>query len=140
MMDFNTMVAKSKVGVRILCRHHTAVAWSELGDHGNPCVDWYRFETEEERIQDALMLAATKVALPKGSDTHIKLSKLVASDLQAYFVTYDWLVKAVSRLLGGGGELTELSGNLRLCEKIKSNMKAQGISQLNTANIKKVLQ
>ena len=138
MGNFDKMIRKSKIGIRLLCRHHAAVAWSELGDRGNPCVDWYSFETEEDRIQDALMLAATKVALPKGSDTHIYLSQLVASDVQAHFVTYDWLVKAVSRLLGSA-ELPELSRNLRLCEKIKANMKSQGISCLTTGNIDKVL-
>ncbi|MDD6963706.1 MAG: hypothetical protein PUJ52_01395 [Firmicutes bacterium] len=121
-VDFTDMIGKTNVGIQMLIRHHDCIAWEEFSDHGNPCVDPYVFDTKIERQEDALMHAAVKVALPKGSATHVRLAELVARDLNNKYVTYDWLIKTVSRVLGVTS-LSELRKMIELSTTVKARLK-----------------
>lgn len=118
-VDFTDMIGKTKVGIQMLIRHHACIAWEEFSDNGNPCVDPYVFDTKIEREEDALMHAAVKVVLQKGSANHIRLAELVARDLGNKYVTYDWLTKTASRVLGVTS-LSELRKMIELSTTVKA--------------------
>lgn len=120
LVDFSVMRAKAKEGIQELTAHAGSVAWEDFGDAGNPCYDPCRFDTEKEREMDALTLAAVKVELQKGSKLHHKLAGLVAAALGNKYVSYDWLIKAVTRILNGT-TIHGLHEMLVLSENIRAN-------------------
>ena len=131
MVDFAGMIKKAQKGLKLLKRYHECIAWEDYSDRGNSCWKPYRFETSEDREQDALWHAAVKVALAKGSETHIRLSELAAGDLGNKYVTYDWLIKAVARVLKGEN-LNELHEMLILSKKVQAEMKAKGLDKIES--------
>ncbi|MBW9171219.1 hypothetical protein K2F43_08370 [Clostridium estertheticum] len=115
---------KDKIEVRraiqLLLKHIECVAWLEFGDRGNPCYDPYNFDTEEEHIEDAYALAAVKIVMPKGSVLHQKLSESVAQEIGCKYVTYDWLIKALSRIVASSSykelaDMMKTSLQMRIC-------------------------
>lgn len=131
MVDFTDMIKKAQKGLELLERYHECIAWEDYSDRGNQCWNPYAFDTSNDREQDALWHAAVKVALAKGSATHIRLSELVAGYLENKYVTYDWLIKAVSRVLKGSS-LDELREILILSEKVRAEMKAKGLNSIES--------
>lgn len=100
-VNFTDMRSEVRKGIQELIQYHSCVAWLDYGDCGNPCYDPYVFETGTEREIDALTHAAVKAELVKGSSTHHLLAELVAKDLKNEYVTYDWLIKVIARILSG---------------------------------------
>ena len=91
-----------KQAILLLSTHPQNIAWSDFGDRGNVCTGPFRLESDEEIVEDALALAAVKIAMPKGSPLHLKLSSAVARILGCNWVTYDWLIKIVGRIMACG--------------------------------------
>lgn len=100
-VDFTDLCDNVIKGIQELIKYHSCVAWLDYGDDGNPCYDPYVFDTRVEREIDALTHAAVKVELAKNSSTHHLLAELVAKDVKNEYITYDWLIKIVARILCG---------------------------------------
>lgn len=126
-MALNFQNIRNKVAKAIpeIIRYHDCIAWSDLSDRGNPCYDPYDFPTIEDREEEALTYAAVKIELPKNSASHLLLSALVADDLGAKWITYDWLIKAITRVTCGA-TLEDLRKMLALSSLVKAGMKRNG--------------
>ena len=88
-----------KRAIDLLLEHSDKIAWLDFGDKGNPCYNPYDFETEKERIKEAYSFAAVKIQIPKGSELHRKFGESIAQNIGCKYVTYDWLIKALSRII-----------------------------------------
>jgi hypothetical protein len=122
-----TDIIKVRRIVQLLLTHSDCVAWLDFGDRGNPCYAPYIFNTEEDRMKDAYSLAAMKIVIPKGSVLHLKLSKSVAQEIGCKYVSYDWLIKALGRIVAFT-EYKELLGKIHLSEAVRANMKQRGLT------------
>ena len=71
------------------------------------------------------------LAIPKNGSTHKTLAKKIADQLGNNWITYDWLIKAVGRLLSGTS-YRELYLMAILSRKVKNGMKAKGLKQINS--------
>ncbi|MDA8227042.1 MAG: hypothetical protein M0T74_04955 [Desulfitobacterium hafniense] len=116
--------------IQQLLTHYDCVSWLDFGDRGNPCYAFYNFDTEEERIEDAYALAAVKIVMPKGSVLHLTLSRSVAQEIGCKYVTYDWLIKALSRIVGSSS-YKELSDMVHLSVAVKAGMKQRGLTTIS---------
>jgi hypothetical protein len=108
--------------VLLLSAYPENIAWSEFGDRGNACAGPFKLENEEELLEDALALAAVKISMPKGSMLHLNLARSVAKTLDCKWVTYDWLIKIVGRIVACGS-LKDFIEMLTLSIAVKSGMK-----------------
>lgn len=130
-VDFTDMRNKVRKGIQELIKYHSCVAWLDYGDDGNPCYDPYVFDTRVEREIDALTHAAVKVELAKNSSTHHLLAELVAKDVENEYVTYDWLIKIVARILCGTS-VEQLHDMLELSNTVRNGMKEKGLTQISS--------
>lgn len=130
-VDFTDMRNKVRKGIQELIKYHSCVAWLDYGDDGNPCYDPYVFDTRVEREIDALTHAAVKVELAKNSSTHHLLAELVAKDVENEYVTYDWLIKIVARILCGIS-VEQLHDMLELSNAVRNGMKEKGLTQISS--------
>ena len=106
MVDFDKMVSEAKKSIQIIICNPKCFAFSDFGDAGNTCYNPLVFNCENDKKEDALWHAAVKFAMPHGSYTHRVLAPIVARELGAKFVTYDWLIKIIGRIVSSGsGEL-----------------------------------
>lgn len=115
----------------ILIPYASNFAWQDFSDKGNICYNSFVFDSKEEEIDLAMTRAAVQLAMPYGSQAHHILGQKVASLLDTKWVTYDWLAKAISRLLSGGTyqELREMAA---LSELVRSRMKEKGLTQIKS--------
>ena len=130
-VDFTDMRNEVRKGIQELIKYHSCVAWLDYGDDGNPCYDPYVFDTRIEREVDALTHAAVKVELAKNSSTHHLLAELVAKDVKNEYVTYDWLIKIVARILCGTS-VEQLHDMLELSNTVRKGMKEKGLTQISS--------
>ena len=130
-VDFTYMRNKVRKGIQELIKYHSCVSWLDFGDGGNPCYNPCVFDTMAEREIDALTLAAVKVELAKNSSIHHLLAELVAKDVETKYVTYDWLIKIVARILCGT-DLEQLHYMLELSNTIQNKMKEKGLTQISS--------
>lgn len=110
-VDFTKMVKKADAGIRIIIKNYDCFEWEVFAGAD--------FEEESERIEDALMQAAVRVAMPKGAPIHILLKQLVTMEVgNKHTVYYDWLVKATARIICTGS-ISELQQLVELSRKIR---------------------
>lgn len=119
--------------VYILVPYCDCIAWSDFSDKGNACYSPYIFATKEEEYEAAFTHAAVMLAIPKNGSTHKTLAEKIAEQLGNKYVTYDWLIKAVGRLLARTS-FKELYFMAILSKKIKNEMKEKGIKQITSIN------
>ncbi len=127
---------KSRAEVRaaircILIPYSDCIAWEDFGDAGNPCYDPYTFSSPSEANEAAITIAAVMLEIPKYSQIHNDLAHRVANELENKWVTYDWLIKAVARILTGA-TFDQLLSMAMLSRKVKDGMKAKGITQVKS--------
>lgn len=99
MLDFNKIVDDARKAIQMIIPYCDCLAWEDFSDRGNPCYNPLLFENETDIKEDALWHAAVKAAMPHGSDMHSVLASKVATVLNNKWVTYDWLIKALSRVI-----------------------------------------
>lgn len=131
MKNFNEMKKSASDAIQMLNSYHDCIAWIEYSDKGNPCYDPYDFASQADREDDALWHAAVKVAIPKGSHDHTFLADLIAKELSNQWITYDWLIKAIARVLNGA-TLAELKKMCELSRVVKNRMEAKGLTKINS--------
>lgn len=117
--------------VHILVPYCDCIAWSDFSDKGNACYSPYTFATKEEEYEAAFTHAAVMLAIPKNGSTHKTLAEKIADQLGNNWITYDWLIKAVGRLLSGTS-YRELYLMAILSRKVKNGMKAKELKQINS--------
>lgn len=105
--------------------------WLDFSDKGNYCYDPYEFETKEEEIEAAFTRAAVLLKIPKGSDIHISLAKKIANLTGNKYIAYDWMVKAIARILSGT-TYNDLSSMVSLSTAVKRGMQAKGLSEIKS--------
>ncbi|WP_353892909.1 hypothetical protein PRVXH_002299 [Proteinivorax hydrogeniformans] len=115
----------------LLSSYPENIGWLDFGDSGNACTGSFKLEDEEEILEDALAVAAVKCAMPKGSKLHNKLGSEVASIVGCNWVTYDWLIKIVGRIVAFT-TLDEFRNMLNLSIAVKQGMKERGLSMINS--------
>lgn len=115
--------------LQLLLNQSHCVAWLDFGDRGNPCYDPYNFSTEEERLEDAYTLAVVKIVMPKKSALHQKLGRTVAQNIGCKYVTYDWLIKVLSRIVARSS-YKELADMVHLSAIVKAGMKQRGLTMI----------
>lgn len=81
MINFSEMIKSTSNAIQILIRYHDCIAWNEYSDKGNSCYNPYVFASQTDREEGALRHAAVKVAMPKGSQTHVFLAEHIAKNL-----------------------------------------------------------
>ncbi len=119
---------KSRAEIRacirgVLIPYFDCIAWEDFSDAGNSCYDPYAFASKEEEEETVLTLAAVLLEMPKYSRIHAELARKVADMLGNKWVTYPWLVKAVSRIIAGATYPELLSMAMR-SRKVRDGMKA----------------
>ncbi len=130
-INFDQVVKDVTKAIRLIIFYHDCIAWEDYSDRGNACYKPYVFENDIEKRNDALMHAAVKVAMPHGSYLHKVLAEKVAGDLNDTWVTYDWLIKALARLLNGIS-YTELKSMIELSRRVKNGMKLKGLTKIHS--------
>lgn len=99
MHDFQTILQATQQKLALLAPNLAYFDWESFGDRGNPCYRPYAFPDREWEVTEALTLAAVRVLIPHGSAEHAFFASGIAKELDTAWVTYDWLIKALARLL-----------------------------------------
>ncbi len=112
---------------KILIPHTECIAWEDFSDRGNPCYNPYDFKNKQEEMEAAFTEMLVALAMPKYSYNHIALSQRVAYLLGNKWVSYDWLKKAVGRVLFGTN-YRELAQMTALSCVIREKMRKKGFN------------
>ena len=83
-----------KHAIELISKYPENFAWEDFTDKGNSCIGRY-----EDGYEESINLGTVKLLIPKYGIFHIKLNKSVAKLLHLNYVTYDWLIKTVSRIV-----------------------------------------
>lgn len=74
------------------------IAWCELSDRGNSCVNWYRL-SNTDMTEIAVTRAFLEILMPKKSQLFRHAQCVIAHQVGTQHISYDWTTKALSRLL-----------------------------------------
>lgn len=127
-----TNLSEVKVCIEsILIPHSDSIAWEDFTDKGNACYKPYDFKNKQEEMETACTEMLVTLAMPKHSDNHVALSKRVASLLGNNWISYDWLKKAVGRVLSGTtyDELVQMTA---FSCAIRNQMKQKGLQEISS--------
>lgn len=127
----NNITEVKRCIAHILLYYPDCFDWTAFSDKGTPCYFPDRFSDVKEAYEEATTRAAVLVAMPKGSRSHILLGSKIAELLCCKYVTYDWLVKAVGRLLSGTN-YEELKEMTILSTVLRDEMKQKGLCHINS--------
>lgn len=116
---------------KLLIPYADCVAWEEFGEKNDPCYDQNHFINSRDARNIAFTMALVRLAMPKGERNHVILAKKVAKHLGMNYVWYDWLVKAVGRILSGTN-YSDLKQMLLFSNKVKQGMKEKKLSSITS--------
>lgn len=125
-----TDIREVEKAVLLLSHNIDCFVWRDFSDIGNPCYSPYIFDTTDEMKEEAYTFAAVRIAMPKGSEIHQTLSGKVADSLDVQWVTYDWLIKGVSRIVAISS-LQEFTNMINLSVLVKNGMVQRGLTKIN---------
>lgn len=111
-----------KNSIELLKEYPKCWSWQDFGDKGNACSGPFILETEVDILEDAIRLAAVKIAMPKGTTLHQDLANSVATLLGNQWVTYDWLIKAVTRIISFSSSYEEFMELVNLSLAVQTGM------------------
>lgn len=131
MEEFEILVKNVRNSIPILIEFHDCIAWNDFTDKGkNPCYVPQDFSSNEgERKEAALVRAAVIFAVKKGGFFHLKMSKNLRRDFGVSRISYDFLVKLISRVLCGTS-CSELNKMVRISRLIRKKMDEKGIKTI----------
>jgi hypothetical protein len=127
--DFNNLTDEVRKMVQMLIPNLNAFGWKDFGEGGNACWNPHVFANEQERQEDALMLAATKYVIPYNSHEHILLSAGIAAEIGCRYCTYPWLIQAIAYALEDL-DYDKLKEMITVTNAVQSEMKRMGIKTL----------
>lgn len=114
---------ETKKALTLIESHTDCIAWVDFADRGNACTGRIDILTDPTEIaQNSVSLSNVKQIMPKQSDLHLNISPKVATEIGAKWVTYDWLVKTLSRILESKFEDFEHILNLSICVKKRNGI------------------
>ena len=116
---------------KLLIPYVDCIAWEEFGEKGGPCYDPNQFMNSRDERNVAFTMALVRLVMPKGERNHVILAKKVAEKLGSNYIWYDWLVKAVGRILSGTN-FSDLKQMLLLSNKVKQGMEEKGVSSITS--------
>ena len=82
-------------------------AWEDFSDRGTACYKPTKADAMKWR-DESILLGLVRTVMKKGTVIHISLADKVASVIGKKFISYDYLCKAVSRILSGVSSSQEL--------------------------------
>jgi hypothetical protein len=115
--------------IKAMVNHSDCIAWQDFGDRGNSCCGPFKLETQEEVIEDALALANVKMVMPKGTTIHLELARSVADRIGCKYVTYDWLIKIVGRIVAVSS-YQDFCNVLNLSIAVQDGMRQRGLTEI----------
>ena len=113
---------KKAILLMIQCPH--CIAWLDFTDKGNLCSGRY-----QDGIDESINLGTVKLLIPKYSAIHGALSVSIANLIGADWVTYDWLIKVVSRVVSVSS-LSDFTEMLNLAIAVKDGMRKRDLSEI----------
>lgn len=126
-------LVETRIALYLIACYPECIAWLDFKDVGNGTGRLDILRTNSEIVNDAVSLSNVKIAMPKYSDLHIKISKKVRFILHQKRISYDWLVKTLSRILGIS-TFKSFYQMLTLSILIRSKMKQKGLQQITSLN------
>lgn len=130
MVDFDTKKIEAKKAIQLLISYCSSIGWADFGDKGNAC--WKPYNATQMEIEEIeVWHGAIRSTLKKGCSTFVLLEQLVAKQLGCKYVTYDWLCKAISRILAGGS-LFDLEEMLKISHLVQMKMQSKGIAEIHS--------
>lgn len=99
MIDFDKKCVEVSKMVQLLIPNLFVFGWAEFGGKGNGCWNPHEYSNMQDRKEEALMLAASKVAIPYGGQEHRLLSSGISKQIGCKYCTYPWIIQAVTYAL-----------------------------------------
>ncbi len=128
-----TKLSEVQKSIDLMTKKVSLFCWEDFGDKGNNCIGrWDVLSDVNECAVYAEQFALVLQAMPKGGMRHLKLNKSLAMCYGSHWYSYDWLVKAVARILMGVAQSSELERVINVAELIKDEMKKKGISKIDS--------
>lgn len=110
--------------ISLLMDYPNCIAWQDFSDKGNTCCGKY-----QDGSIEAKNLGTVKLLIPKYSSIHVNLNESVSNLIGANWVTYDWLIKVVSRIVSVSS-LSNFKQMLGLSILVKDGMKKRGLTEI----------
>lgn len=110
----------------ILIPYTESFAWKDFGDKGSACYAPMSFSSLAEKSEFDYLLGVTYSAMAYGSSIHHALGRNVAKVLEARFITYWWLAKAVTRVVSGA-TYNELLRAAKISALLRRKLKQKGL-------------
>lgn len=124
--NFDSLVTEVRKMIYLLSSNLNVFNWRDFGGNGNHSWNPHIFSNDQERKEDALMLAAVKVAIPYGSQAHHSLSAGIAKEIGILYCTYPWLLQAIAYALKDIENITDLKNIINAINILQAKMKAKG--------------
>ena len=123
--NFEKLTDELRKMVQLLIPNLNAFGWSDFGGNGNACWNPHVFANNQDRKEDALMLAAAKYIIPYGSYEHQLLSAGISKQIGCEYCTYPWIIQAVAYALRDM-DFIQLQNMINAANAVQSAMKANG--------------
>lgn len=122
------MIDKKEVANAILLleKYPETFAWADFEDRGSSCIGKF-----EDGVEESINLGTVKLLIPKGSKLHINLNNSVARMLDLTYVTYDWLIKIISRIISSCS-FNNFVAMIQLSLTVRKKMQEKGLKQINS--------
>lgn len=121
-----TDILEIQKAISLLEQYPQCVAWLDFSDRGNPCCGKYQDDTTT-----AINLGVVKSLIPKYSSTHTSLNKSIVNVLGGNWVTYDWLIKVVSRVVSVSS-FSDFKQMIELSIKVKNAMAKKSLTEIKS--------
>lgn len=124
------MIDKKEVesAIKLIENYPETLAWQDFGDKnkGNSCIGKY-----EDGVEESINLGTVKLLIPKGGKLHLNLNKSISHILNLNYVTYDWLIKSVSRIVSSG-TFNNFASMMQLSLTVREKMKEKNLKEINS--------
>ncbi len=117
--------------ILLIAKHPDCLEWKSFSDKGSDCCGPYTLNTEHEIREDAFALAAVKIVVTKGSALHLELARSIAQIIGCKYVTYDWMIKVLGRVIALGS-YNEFCNTFKLSIEVRAGMIKRGLTRINS--------
>lgn len=132
-MLMNISASDIKKKISLISNYLDCINWKDFGDKGSPCYNPLHFSNKNEELQENLTLGFVRTVLNRESSEYKRIASEVASELSLRWVTYDWLCKAITRLIAKP-KYAELESLLLLSRNVKNGMKSRGLTTISSVD------
>ncbi len=115
-----------------LTAHPECIGWKDFGDAGNSCTGRLdRPGTPAQHRSYICTRAAVEYVVPKYSEKHIALARVVAKEMGVHYITYDNLIKRTARVLNGVPS-QKFNAMIDLSLQVQAAMRKKGLSEITS--------